>query len=172
MLQETYAFYRLTILYLLYRVNYPVSTNMLTGFLLTNDFLDYFNLQQLIGELMDDGYVSCEETHGKTLYRITASGKDAWRLLSGELSGVMKNDVDKYLKEHNAELCEDVSVLARYYDEDASHYIVNMSVEEAGHKLIELNVNVSSREEAEHMCTQWKSKSEKLYPMIMQELMR
>ncbi len=172
MLQETMTLYRLTILYLLYKTNYPLSTNTLTGFLLSNDFVDYFNLQQLIGELIDDGYVSRENTHGKTLYRITPSGEDACRLFSDKLSKGIKNDIDSYIKDHNMELRDDTSVLSRYYEEDPSHYTVNMYIEEAGRKVLELNVTVSSADEAEKMCTRWTSKSEELYPMIMKELMK
>ena len=172
MLQETYTLYRLTILYLLFRAKCPVSANMLTGFLLTDDFVDYFNLQQIIGELMDDGLVSCEKTHGKTLYSITPAGEQSWLLFSGKLSKAIKKDVDDYLSSHNSQLKDDISVLSKYYDLDASHYVVNMYIEESGHKLLELNVTVSSAEEAEQMCSRWLAKGEALYPVIMGELIK
>lgn len=172
MLQETGFLYRLTILYILHRVNCPISNNSLSKFLLQDDFTDYFNLQQLVGELIDDGYVAKDQYHGKTLYSITESGEAAIKLLSRELSPAMKADVDKYLAENNMELRDDISVRSTYYRAGAGHYIANMFIEEAGEKLLEVNVAAPTEAEAEKMCTKWMKAGSRLYPMIMAELIR
>ena len=172
MLHETVLLYRLTILYILHRVNYPISNNSLSNFLLRDDFTDYFNLQQLIGELIDDGYVAKEEYHGKTLYSITESGEAVLSLLSRELSSAIKADVDKYLTDHKMELRDDISVRSNYYQNDINHCTASMFIEEAGEKLLELNILTSSQAEAEKLCSKWMSSGPRLYPMIMNELMK
>ena len=171
MLRETVLLYRLTILYLLHRVKYPISYNSLSSFLLEGDFTDYFNLQQLLGELIDDGYISKDEFHGKTLFSITGSGEDSLKLLSNELSASIKTDVDKYIKDNHMELRDDISVRSKYYMNDVDNYTVNLFIEEAGTRIMELNVRASSAAEAEKYCTKWMQSGSRLYPLIINELM-
>ncbi len=172
MLQETGMLYKLTVLYILHRVNYPISNNSLSNFLLQNDFTDYFNLQQLMGELIDDGYVKREQYHGKTLYSISESGETALSLLSRELSSSMKADVDKYLADHNMELKDDISVRSSYYLTGVDQFTANLFIEEAGSKLLELNILTSTEDEAKTLCNKWQRSSSRLYPLIMTELLK
>ncbi|MBR5733316.1 MAG: DUF4364 family protein [Lachnospiraceae bacterium] len=171
MLQETSMLYKLTILYLLNRVDHPISGNSLSNFLLQNDFTDYFNLQQIMGELIDDGYVTKEAARNKTLYRISESGEAAIRLLERELAPSMREEIEKYITDNGMELKEDLSVMAKYYQESINSFIANMYIEEAGEKLLEMNISVPTEADAEHICSKWYNSSDKLYPIIMKELL-
>ena len=170
--QETGLVYRLTILYILHRVNYPISYNSLSKFLLQDNFTDFFQLQQVLGELIDDGYVLQDEYHGKTLYSISDTGEAALKLLTHDLSSAIKADVDKYLLDHNMELRDDISVRSKIYQNNIDSYTANMFIEESGDKLLELNILTSSMDEAEKICNRWMKSGQHLYPMIMNELIR
>lgn len=172
MLQETSMLYKLTILYLLHRVDYPISNNSLSNFLLENDFTDYFNLQQIMGELIDDGYVYRETVRNKTLYRISESGEATINLLVRELSPAMRNDIEKYIIENNIKLRDDISVMSDYYQSDINHFVANLYIEENSEKILEINVATATKAEAEKICAGWMKTSEKLYPLIMSELMK
>lgn len=172
MLKETSMLYKLTILYLLNRVEYPISGNSLSNYLLDNDFTDYFNLQQIMGELIDDGYVLKTNARNKTLYTITDEGRATIRLLDRELSPSMKSAVDEYLRRNDMQLKDDISVMATYYQESLSRFISNMYIEEAGEKIMELNIAAPTEAEAEKICAHWYNASETLYPVIMKELLK
>ena len=172
MLQQTGIVYKLTFLYILHKANCPVTNVFISNFLLESDYTDYFNIQQLIGELLDDGYIAKDEYHGKTLYSITDSGETALKLLTRELSSGMKADVDKYLTDHNMQLYDDIAVRSKYYRNDIDHFVANLFIEEAGEKLLELNVQTASEDEAIRLCNKWPQSSSRLYPMIMTELMK
>ncbi|MCR5324302.1 MAG: DUF4364 family protein [Lachnospiraceae bacterium] len=173
MLQETGLIYRLTILYILHRVHYPISNNSLSKFLLQDSFIrDYFDLQQLLNEMIDDGYITKDEYHGKTLYSICDQGEAALKLLSRELSPAIKADVDKYLVDHNMELRDDISVRSNIFQNNINQYTAKMFIEESGERLLELNIQTSSQAEAEKLCNKWMQSGSRLYPMIMNELLK
>ncbi len=172
MLRETSMLYKLTILYLLSKVDYPISSNSLSNFLLQNDFTDYFNLQQIMGELIDDGYVIKETLRNKTVYRISESGEATIRLLEREIAPSMRAEIEKYIVDNGMQMKDDLSVMSNYYQADINNYIVNMYMEEAGQKIIELNISVPTSADAEKICSRWYNSSEKLYPIIMKELLR
>ena len=171
MLQETSMLYKLTILYLLSRVDYPISGNSLSNFLLQNDFTDYFNLQQIMGELIDDGYVTRNTVRNKTLYRLSESGSAAIRLLERELAPSMRAEIEKYITDNGMELRNDIAVMSSYYQKDINCYVANMYVEEAGEKLLELNLTVPTAAEAERICSRWYKAHEELYPQIIRSLL-
>lgn len=171
MLNETSMLYKLTVMYILHRVDMPISNSQISNFILLNDYTDYFNIQQIIGELIDDGYISREVIRNKTLYTLTDSGEAALKLLSRELSQTIRDDVDTYIKNNRMELKDDISVLGKYYQADLGRYIAHLYIDENGEHLIELNIAASSEEEADRLCSGWTKSSSTLYPLIIKTLL-
>ena len=164
--------YKLTILYILSRVDFPMSNSQISNFILENDFTDYFNIQQIMGELIDDNYVSKETIRSRTLYKLTESGEMALKLLSRELSPTMKADVDAYIKENRMSLKEELSVMSNYYEVDLNHYIAHLYIDEADTRIFEINLATSTTEEAERICSGWQKNSGRIYPLLLSELMK
>lgn len=168
---ESLMLYKLVILYTLSRADFPLSNSQLTNFILENDYTDYFNVQQTLGELISDGYVHSRTIRNTTLYEISESGREAIGLLSGSLSKGIRDDIDKYLKENKCQLLDEISTPAEYYKEKLGVYTARLQILERTSVIFEINLSLSSEEEAEHVCGQWRSKSSKLYSHIITELM-
>ena len=171
-MKETNKIYKLATLYMLSKADAPISTNRLSFFLLKNNYTDYFTFAQGLGELLLDKWVETTVLHGKTLYLITPAGTDALSLLSKEISGDMKKDIEDYLKENKIFMREDYSIKARSYMYTVNHYISNLSIEENGTSILEINISSSTEEDAERICTNWKKSNEDVYPMLIDMLMR
>lgn len=167
---ETNMLYKLSSLYILSRVDCPLSTNSLCLFLLERKYTDYFTFQQGIAELLDDGYINKEAVHDKYLYTITDEGRKAISLLKNELSSDIRLEMDDYIKANKFHMHDDISVLSNYYCEDINKYIVHLFIEENGDRLLELNLSVSSVNEAERMCENWKKGYEDIYPFLISTL--
>ena len=172
MLQETGIVYKLTFLYILHRAEFPISNTSISNFLLQSDYTDYFNIQQLISDLLEDGYIKKDQYHGKTLYSITESGETALKLLSRELSASLKADADRYLTEHNMELHDDIAFRSDYSRTGTAQVTVSLFIEEAGDRLFELKVLTPSENEAIDICNRWPRTGAKIYPLVMTELLR
>jgi len=171
-MKETDKVYKISTLYLLSKVDVPLTTNRLSFFLLKDDYTDYFTFQQDLGELLNDGYISETLSHGKTLYSITAEGRDVLRLLSGEISENMKKDIDVYIKENKFSMHEDYSVRSRYYQFGIDQYISELILEENGVDLLRLNLNSSTEDAAEKICANWKASYEDIYSLLIAKLLK
>lgn len=169
---ETNVLYKLSTLYMLSKVDFPISTNRLSFFLLQKNYTDYFTFQQGLGELLDDGYVHKELVHGKTLYSITDEGHDAIGFLKKEISQDMRREIEEYIKENKVPMHEDCSITSRSYQLDLTHYMANLVVEEDGVKIIELNIATTTEDEAERICANWKESNEEIYPLLLSMLMK
>ena len=50
--------------------------------------------------------------------------------------------------------------------------MVHCAIREGKSQLLEINISVPDKEQAEHMCSRWGQESQKLYAAIMQRLMK
>jgi len=171
-MKETDKIYKISTLYLLSKVDVPLTTNRLSFFLLKDDYTDYFTFQQDLGELLADGYISDSTVHGKTLYTITEEGRKVLKLLSGEISKSMKKDIDLYIKENKFSIHEDYSIRSKYYQFGLNQYISNLCIDENGTPILEMNLTSSTEASAKKICSNWKAASEDLYPLLIGRLLK
>ena len=80
-------------------------------------------------------------------------------------------DMDKYLKDNRFRMRNEVGIMADYYKSTSQDYVVHCEVREGKSTLIELDVSVPDKEQAESMCTHWKDCSQEVYAFIMKTLL-
>ena len=73
---EALMLYKLIILYMLDRVDFPLTNSQLADFITEKEYTNFFTVQQVLSDLVDDGYISLQETKNNSLYRITTEGKE------------------------------------------------------------------------------------------------
>ena len=71
---EPLTLYKLIILYMLDKVDFPLSNSQISEFILDKEYTTYFKLQQALSELMDAGFIREESTHNRTIYHLTEDG--------------------------------------------------------------------------------------------------
>ena len=171
-MKETDRIYKISTLYLLSKVDVPLTTNRLSFFLLKDNYTDYFTFQQDLGELVSDGYVSETVSTGKTLYSITDEGRDVVKLLADEITLSMKEDIDLYIQENKFSIHEDYSVRSSFYQFGLNQYVSNLKIDENGSSILEINITSSSEASAKKICSNWKKESNDIYPMLIGLLMK
>ena len=68
---DTFTLYKLIILYLLDKVNFPMSNAQLSEFILEKEYTDYFTVQTALSELSETGFLRVKTVRNTSLYRIT-----------------------------------------------------------------------------------------------------
>ena len=63
---EPFTLYKLIILYMLKKVDFPLTNSQISEFVLDEGYTTYFKLQQAISELIASGFVREESTHSRT----------------------------------------------------------------------------------------------------------
>ena len=54
---DSTTLYKLMILYMLSKVNFPLSNTQLSSFMLDKQYTDYFTFQETINSLVEDGFI-------------------------------------------------------------------------------------------------------------------
>jgi DNA-binding PadR family transcriptional regulator len=159
------------ILYILSRVNFPLTNAQLTAFILEKEYTNYFNIQRALSELIDDAFISTKTIRNSTLYRITDSGTETLLFFDNMISSGIKEDIDAYLLQNKYELQEEVSAPADFYQVKKGEFAAHLSVIERDTPIIDLTLIVPTEEEASRLCNNWKEKSSDVYTYLMSSLL-
>lgn len=166
-----YKLYKLIILYMLNRVDFPLTNSQLSEFILDQGYTNYFKLQQALAELTVEGFIREESTHSRTFYHITKEGEETLHFFKNDISHAIRADIDAFFRSKQYELKDEVSVRANYYPVSGKEYSVNCQVCEQGTPLIDLTVTVPTESEAISIADNWRQKSQKIYALIMENLL-
>lgn len=63
---EPNTIYKMTILAMLDKVDFPLSNTQISNFFLDHDYTDYFTVQQMISSLLDSELIRSKSTHNNT----------------------------------------------------------------------------------------------------------
>ena len=171
MTSDTFMLYKLMILYILSRVDFPLSNAQLTAFILEKEYTNYFNIQRAISELLDDEYIAVKTIRNSSLYIITDTGNETLLFFDNLISSGIKEDIEEYLSQNKYELKEDVSTPADYSHIKKGEFSVHLSVIERDTHIIDLILSVPTEEEAALMCNKWSDKSSDIYTYLMSALL-
>ncbi len=166
-----FKLYKLIILYMLNRVDFPLTNSQLSEFILGQGYTNYFKLQQAIAELAEEGFIREEATHNRTFYHLTEEGAETVHFFKNDISPAIQSDIDKFLNSRQYELKNDVSVKADYYPNANNEYSVRCQVIEQNAPLIDLTVTVPAESEAKTISNNWSKKSQEVYALIMANLL-
>ena len=169
---EPLTLYKLMTLYMLNKVNFPLTNAQISGFFLDKDYTSYFVLQQVISELIESKLIVSETVRNTSYYRITNDGIETVELFTSKIPVAIIDDIDIFLLDNKYELRNEVGTLSDYYKSTNQDYIVNCQIKEGQNTLIDLNLSVPSEDVAETMCNNWKTASQELYSTIMKTLMK
>ena len=70
-MSESFTLYKLIVLYMLDKVDFPLTNGQISEFILDKGYTTYFTLQQAISEMVEAGFLREETTHNRTLYHLT-----------------------------------------------------------------------------------------------------
>lgn len=171
MQSDTFMLYKLIILYILNRVDFPLTNAQLTAFILEKEYTNYFNIQRAISDLLDDEFIMVKTIRNSSLYRITDTGNETLLFFDNLISSGIKEDIEKYLVENKYKLKEEVSTPADYTQIRKGEFSVRLSVIERGSHIIDLSISVPTEEEAATICNNWSDKSSDIYAYLMSILL-
>lgn len=168
---ETQTLYKLIILTMLDRVDFPLTNAQISDFILTKEYTNYFTLQQVLSELAETGLAKVHTVRNSTYYEMTESGKDTLNFFGNMVSSAILEDMDKYFKEHAIALRDETSVRADYFENNHEEYSVRLRVMEKEVPIIDLTLTVPTEAQANSICNHWKEKNQRIYAYLMQELL-
>lgn len=158
--------HKLLILYILEKVDIPMTNTEITQFILENNYMNYFLVQQFLSELVSSKFVEFSTKDGNEYYHLSKAGKDTLAYFSDRISADLKEDIDSSYAEKKVEMIKETQVIGNYYKKSELEYIVNLKAIEKDIVLLNLSLSVVSSKQAKLICGNWKQNPEGIYKNI------
>lgn len=168
---ETVTLYKLMILYLLKKVDFPLATTQISDFMLGKEYAPYFRLQEALSQLVESNMIEAENTYMRTLYHLTDEGEKTIRLLQGNINYEIRRDMDAFVEENEFDLREALSVRASYYLNTNQEYEARCQIMEGQDSLLDLKLTVPTKAEAEAITKNWNTHSQEIYANLLGKLL-
>ncbi len=163
--------YKLIVLYMLSKVDFPLTNAQISEFVLGMGYTTYFKLQQTISELLEAGFITEESARNRTFYHLEQEGRETLSYLKSRISPAIRRDIDNFLAEKRYDLKNETSVKTNCYRNSNMEYSVRCQIMENHLPLIDLTLTVPSKSEAETIMDNWTQKNQEVYALIMSHLL-
>lgn len=168
--KDTMAELKALILYILYKINRPITNEEFLKLVLTITDINYFYFQQFLLDLISAEYITSIKLEENTLYKITDKGIEALKLTGDMIPGILKLKVDKNFKNELNIIENEVAVTAEYVPKNEKSFNVKCKITENGETVFEIRTFAGSSEHAKRIVDNWKNNATEIYPQIMKAL--
>ncbi len=171
MTQDTNLLYKLIILFMLNKVDFPLTNSQIVEYVIDRGYTNYFTLQSAINELVDAEMITVENVRNSSLYHILSAGREAVDMFGDRMSPAIKQDILTYFEDNKYELRNEVEITAEYYQAKKQEYCIHGVIKEKGNILLDLTLNVGSEEDAIRICDHWTDTSSEVYGLLVEKLL-
>ena len=168
---EPTTLYKLMILYMLNKVEFPLTNSQMLSFFLDNGYTDYFTFQQCINEMLQNTLIQCETVKNSTLYTLTDSGEETLSFFQDNISNSIIEEMDAFLKQNHVKLRNESGITANYYKNEED-YIVRCQIKEKKNLLFALEISVPTKDQAIAVANNWTKANEEIYNTVIMHLFK
>lgn len=163
---------KLLLLYLIEKMNLPMSGSQISQFVLEEGMLSYFELQQCLAEMVDSKYLEAVKENNNTRYTVTDSGAALLEYFEKRIPTHVRNKIIKHVNENKASIKRAYETTANYFkDIQTGEYTVKCGIYEEDFMLMEVNLTVVCREQARDICDNWRNNVSQIYGKMLGNLL-
>lgn len=162
--------YKLIVLYMLDTVNFPLTKSQVFDFMLGKDYTHFLTLQRVFSELEEADMISSKTMANRTYLSITDDGKSTLTFFQNRISAEIKADVKSYVNENKWDMKNEVNITSQYYKTTKNDYTAHLVAKERGVPMVDLKLNVPTKEMAATICDNWQEKNQEIYQYLTQQL--
>lgn len=164
---ETLAENKALILYILNKIQKPITNTELFELVLNIENMNYFYFQHFLTDLIENKYIVNYEKNSEFFYELTDLGKETLSLVQDMIPGILKFKVDNNTKQDLKEVENSSSVVADFEPNDDNGYTVNLKIYDKHNIIFNLSVYAGSREQAKLIIDNWEKNAEEIYSNIL-----
>ena len=154
--KEELAESKVLILYVLSKINRPVTNSELLSLIESIDDMNYFYFQQFLIDLKENKYLLEYEQEKQKFYAITMAGRETVRLKIDMLPGSIKDKVDENLKNTMKKIENEEAIYADFFPSKEDEFMICCGIKENNKKVFEVQVFSSNRDNSLKIIDNWK----------------
>lgn len=169
-MKDTMALYKLIVLFMLNRVEYPLTKAQIGDFILEKEYTNFMTLQAVMSDLIDDKMVTAQSYRNRTHLKITEEGRQTIDYFVNEINPEIRREIDEFLKENSLKFRNEVSIISDYYKSTSGEWEAHLIAKDKNINLIDMTISVPTEETAISICDNWNKKNQRIYRYLIKEL--
>lgn len=155
---------------MLNRAAFPITKAQVADFILEEEYMDFFTLQQVFSELSNSEMISVKSVRNRTHLAITEQGRETLYFFQNRISSTTKEKINSFFRENELQMRNEVSILSDYYKSTSGEYEAHLSATERNVRLIDITISVPDEETASSICDNWQKKNQAVYQRLIEDL--
>lgn len=155
---------------MLNRAAFPITKAQVADFILEQEYMDFFTLQQVFAQLTNSQMISAKSVRNRTHLAITEEGRETLYLFQNRISSTTKDKIDRFFRENELQMRNEVSILSDYYKSTSGEYEAHLRATERGVQLVDITLSVPDEETAAAICDNWQKKNQAVYQRLIEQL--
>ena len=161
------------ILYILNQLDSGMIEDGLYKIIASINDVNYFYFKEVLTDLLDSKLVGIfTKDEEESVLRITTEGKNALSLTQDILPGLLKLKADNVFKKELSSITEESSIVAEFIPKNENDYTVKCKIIENNETIFEVKTFAGSRERAKKIVDNWNNNASKIYPQILDILLK
>lgn len=161
---------KLIALFIIDNFKMPVPNSFIVDTLALEPFVNYFDLQQQMGELIEEGLVTYYIEDNDRFYSLTEKGAEALEFFSLRIPKTVRERLLRTIKIKIKDLKNALSIKAEYKKINDIEYSVNLGISEGNYDMFSVSVSVSEETMAKKLCAAFKNNPQVLYSEFLSVL--
>ena len=169
---EELALNKLYILYILNKMQLPLTNGQITNIFIENDLLDYFSLQEYLYQLKEAELVNLTNKNSIDYYSISEKGKIALNYFTNRIDSDKKESLDIFVHKNKENIIRDREVKAEFKKLADGQFDVKLEIIDNKRPYISISLNVPTNKTANIIAENWKNNASNLYSSIIETLIK
>jgi predicted transcriptional regulator len=163
---------KLLLLFLIDKVNTPVTNLQLVKFIIKNNLMNYFYFQQYLLELSEDKLLELIPNDGNDVYFLTDKGRQSLSFFANRIPLRPMYQIERLIPQFKRQIRTEISITSDFQQRHENEYMVHCKISESGFTLIDIKIAAGSKEDARSISDNWKSRPEDIYNEITKILLK
>lgn len=161
---------KVTILYILNYFSIPLTIEQFLEFMLEQDYLNYFDINEFVNQLISDEMVETSFSENEEYIMITDNGKETIELFENDIAQAIRRKINDAIDNKKRSFNLRTNINAEYVKIDDNEYNVQLSINEGNLRLMFIDVSVLTNKDAKNICENWKKNARYLYGDLLKTL--
>lgn len=159
---------KVLILFVLSRVNYPMTVQEIYELCFQDECLSYFDVCTAIPEMVNSGHIEQKE---EERYEITERGRQDGALVEESIAFSVRQSAEDAVTRYNRQLRRRSFVKTQLIPRETEDFSVMLSLDDEKGNLMTLELMAPDQRQAVNLAKLFEGKAENIYNLIMAELL-
>lgn len=161
---------KLIVLFIMDKLEMPVSNLQLTKLVLEHKYMNYFLFQQVLSDLSDSFLIEAHSNGSSTFFMITDQGRKTLEYFTDRIPPGIVAFIDNNIQSIRAKIKHETSVHAEIIEESENQFVCVCRIQEEMFTLLDVKITVGTKADAQFIINNWKHTPQVIYEEILESM--